>query len=308
MADSKLFAVLLIVLQCRSQTLTPGCNPSNYGNLDSPGAMPLPVLPSQYMITAEVNMLGRNRSIFVKEYYDEIGNRARIENTIDGTTSVTIADYNGGEAFVFPDRDAGRACTVYPIVLNSQNIFLVSRVLGAVEGKNHTVDVHIARPFNNFASRVNNSNTNYSGVVIVRGIPTHHWEACFSNGSEWYNAHFYITYNDQWNLPFMSEQSPVSIVFVGQRIDNGTVHNISDIITYVLYQNGSDAVPDEMFQVPTGMPCRGRRTGNRSPLFQNSSRLGSSLQFKIQSPQQRYVICTLYLLICALEFLEMHVQ
>lgn len=293
MADSKLFAVLLIVLQCwiaRSQTLIPGCNPSNYGNLDSPGAMPLPVLPSQYMITAEVNMLGRNRSIFVKEYYDEIGNRARIENTIDGTTSVTIADYNGGGAFVFPDRDAGRACTAYPIVLNSQNIFLVSRVLGVVEGENHTV--HIARPFNNFASRVNNSNTNYSGVVIVRGIPTHHWEACFSNGSEWYNAHFYITYNDQWNLPFMSEQSPVSIAFVGQQIDNGTVRNISDIITYVLYRNGSDAVPDEMFQVPTGMPCRGRRTGKPLPAFPRF--FSSQFEFAVQNTISTAKVCYLH--------------
>ena len=268
MATIKLIAVLLIVLQCwtaRSQTLTPLCDPNDYGNLDLDGSVPLPVLPSQYMIAAEVNMLLRNRSIFVKEYYDEIGNRARIEDTIDGITSVTIADYNDGEAFVFPDRDAGRPCTAYPIVLNSQNIFLVSRVLGVVEGENHTV--HIARPFNNIASRVNDSNTNYTGVKIVRGIPTHHWRACFSNDAEWYEAHFYITYNDQWNLPFMSERSPVQIEVTGQRIDNGTVRNISDIVTYVLYRNGSDAVPDEMFQVPTGLPCRGRKAGRPLPAF-----------------------------------------
>ena len=76
MATIKLIAVLLIVLQCwtaRSQTLTPLCDPNDYGNLDLDGSVPLPVLPSQYMIAAEVNMLLRNRSIFVKEYYDEIG-------------------------------------------------------------------------------------------------------------------------------------------------------------------------------------------------------------------------------------------
>ena len=65
----------------------------------------------------------------------------------------------------------------------------------------------------------------------------------------------------------MSERSPVQIEVTGQRIDNGTVRNISDIVTYVLYRNGSDAVPDEMFQVPTGLPCRGRKAGRPLPAF-----------------------------------------
>ena len=54
------------------------------------------------MIAAEVNLLERNETIFVKEYFDGIGNRARIETTANGSLSVTIADYNGREAFVFP--------------------------------------------------------------------------------------------------------------------------------------------------------------------------------------------------------------
>ena len=65
----------------------------------------------------------------------------------------------------------------------------------------------------------------------------------------------------------MSEQSPISIEVTGQRIENGTVRDISDIITYVSYRNGSDSVPDEVFQVPTGLPCRGRKAGKPLPAF-----------------------------------------
>ena len=268
MVTAKLVAVLLIVLQCwnaRSQMFDPQCDPSDYGNIDSDDGLPLPVLPDQYMIAAEVNLLERNETIFVKEYFDGIGNRARIETTANGSLSVTIADYNGREAFVFPDRDNGRACSVYPIVLNSRNIFVVSRVLGIVAGENHTV--HIAPSFNNLRSRVNNSNTNYTGVERVRGILSHHWQACYVTDSEWYIGHFYAAYDDQWSLPYMKEQSLVSIRVVGQRIENGTVRTIGDTVSTVLYQNGSDAVPDEVFQVPTGMPCRGRKAGKPLPPF-----------------------------------------
>ena len=290
MVTAKLVAVLLIVLQCwnaRSQMFDPQCNPSDFGNIDSDDGLPLPVVPGQYMLTAEVNLLERNRSIFVKEYFDEIGNRARIENTINGTMSVTIADYNGGEAFVFPDKDAGRACSVYPIVLNSQNIFLVSRVLGVVPGENHTV--HIAPPFNNFQSRINSSNANYTGVELVRGIPSHHWQACYATGSEWFLADLYITYNDQWSLPFMSERSPVSIEVVGQRMDNGTLSDIRDTINYVSFQDGSDAVPDEVFQVPTGLPCRGRKAGKPLPPFPRF--FSSRFEFSIRNTIVTAKVC-----------------
>lgn len=256
---------LLVLLPCRcalADTLTPGCDPSKF--VTAPNES-LPVIPDQFMIVAEINVVLQNKTIFVKEYLDEIGNRARIDGTDEGQTQVTIANYNDREAVVFPDRNTGEACTVYPITLTSPNRnFLVRRVLGVVPGPNGTV--HIGPPSMNF-QRINNSNALYIGVEMIRGIPCHYWQACYVTQSEWYLYDVYFTASDQWQLPYMEPLSPVFIRQSGQTIENDTLRDVNYTISYTLFQSGPDAVPDEVFQVPLGLPCKQRRAGPPLPPF-----------------------------------------
>ena len=87
----------------------------------------------------------------------------------------------------------------------------------------------------------------------------------------------------------MSERSPVSIEVVGQRMDNGTLRDIRDTINYVSFQDGSDAVPDEVFQVPTGLPCRGRKAGKPLPPFPRF--FSSRFEFSIRNTIVTAKVC-----------------
>ena len=255
-------SMLLFGWTADAQMLKPGCNSSDYG--PNPGDPPLPIIPDQYAIVAEITVPTSNRTFFINEYYDQIGNRARIDATRDDLESVTIADYNDGQEFIFPDRNTGRACTVNPIVLNSQDVIL-SRVLGVVPGPNDTV--HIG-PSNMIFRRINSSNSNFMGVRSIRGISANHWQSCYVSNTEWYQYHFYFSSSSMWSFPYAEVQTPLFLSQVGQmRNSSGYVQDTSFSISYVRFQNGSDAVPDNLFQVPTGLPCRGRKEGKPLPPF-----------------------------------------
>ena len=254
--------MLLFVWTADAQTLTPGCNVSDYGL--GPGDPQIPIIPDQYAIVAEITVPTLNRTFFINEYFDQIGNRARIDSTIKDVESVTIADYNDGQEFIFPDRNTGRACTVNPIVLNSQD-FILNRVLGVVPGPNDTV--HIG-PSNLLFRLINSSNSNFMGVDSIRGISANHWESCYVSDTEWYLNHFYFSSPSMWSFPYTEAQTPLFVSRVGQmQNSSGDIQNINVTISYVRFQDGSDAVPDSLFQVPTGLPCRGRKEGKPLPSF-----------------------------------------
>lgn len=241
--------------------ITPACDPNNFTATPNP---PLPVIPDQYMVTAELVDSARNTTIFFTEYFDELGNRARIDTTLDGLKRVTIADYDDGEVFTYTQD----TCNVSPIILpqlNNRNIF-VSMLFGVVSGPNGTV--HIGQSSGIFSRFIKDSNAKYIGFETVRGIPSHHWQACFVNENElWLMFDIYFAPQSQWQLPFMEDLRPILLRIKGQLVQNDTVVDIDIAINYVLYQSGPDAVPDMVFQVPTGLPCKGRKPGQPLPSF-----------------------------------------
>ena len=162
-------------------------------------------------------------------------------------------------------------------------------MLGVVAGENHTV--HIP-PFNNFQSRINSSNTNYTGVELVRCIPSHHWQACYLRaGSEWFLADLYITYNDQWSLTFMSERSPVSIEVFHQRMDNLVLYSLIFVTQSTMYCFKMDRMLSQTkcYKFPLACLAEDAKQENHSLLFHDSSRLDLSSQLEILLLQPRCV-------------------
>ena len=95
-----------------SHMYMPVCNALDPIYSDSPDP-PLPTLPTQFSAVIEANIGQWNRTIFVTEVFDEIGNRGKLTHASKRHLSSTgIYDYNVGEIFHITDLETGSECVV----------------------------------------------------------------------------------------------------------------------------------------------------------------------------------------------------
>ena len=245
-----------------SSGFVPVCDPNDFTVGNSPK---VPDLPDQFSFTIEGNLVERNSTAVMTEYYDARNDRGRIEFGFNGSASYAIFDYNLGEIFLIPDMRTGDDCRVYPIA--DEPTFL-NRTFGVVYRNG---SIHIASPRAYLERLRDDSATRYVGGDIVRGIPTQRWQACYGAENISYLIDYYFV-NSTWDYEGQdrhlesSEMVPVQFTLTTNRIDsNGTVRNIYHIYTVVDFRAGSDSVPDTLFQVPNGLACVGRFPGPSVP-------------------------------------------
>ena len=227
----------------------------------------LPDLPDQFSFTIEGNLIERNSTAIMTEFYDGPGNRGRLDFGHNGSSSISIFDYNLGEIFLIHHHRAGSNCRVYPIA-NNPSRFL-NRTLG-VEIQNGTI--HIGSP-RTFLERLRENNTTvpqYIGKDMVRGIPTQRWQACFNRENNSYLIDYYFATED-WNYEGqgqnldLTKMVPVQFTLNATRIECGEVRNIYHVYAVVDFRAGPDSVPDSLFRVPNGLACTGRFPGQPVP-------------------------------------------
>ena len=236
----------------------PVCDPQSYSQTP---AVPLPSLPDQFSTVIEGNIAQFNSSFIIAELYDDPGNRGRFEFIIGqtGQKEVAIFDYDDGEAFLIPDARGGTACGVRSLTDSSE---FVNRSFGITHVNG---SVHIGTVTNLFQLALNESAV-YYGVETVRGIPCNHWQTCHVLENNSYTLDYYFVATEDWQYVFSGETIPVQIKLSGTRIiDNGTLDVMDHVYSYIAFQSGPDAVPDSAFQVPTGLPCKGRLAGKDLP-------------------------------------------
>ena len=247
----------------------PICDPQEYdysgfGSAD----LPLPDLPNQFSFTIEGNLIERNRTAIMTEYYDGPGNRGRLEFEHNGAPGIGIFDYNLGEIFLIHQHRMRNNCRVYPIA-NNPSRFL-SRTFGVV---NQNGSIHIGSP-RTFLEGLRENDTTvplYFGEDFVRGIPTQHWQACFNRENNSYLIDYYFA-AERWDYEGQSqeldttEMVPVQFILNATRLDphRGKL-NIYHIYSVVDFRSGPDSVPDSLFRVPNGLACRGRFPGQPVP-------------------------------------------
>ena len=237
------------------------CDTSTFGGSTSPDP-PLPDIPSQYYATVEANIIQRSESLIVTEYYDQVGDRGRLEVTINGTKEIGIFDYTLGEIFLIPDPQGGD-CRVYPISPTSR---FLSNTFGFVETNG---SLHIGSPAATL-ERIQGTNASiiYLGEDTIRGIPVLRWQSCVSLTNNSYLVDYYFS-NSSWsygaqteNVSMVPIQFSLNASFVGRR---GTIENANHVYSFVDFQDGPSSVPDEVFSVPTGLACKGRIPGQTVP-------------------------------------------
>ena len=246
----------------------PVCDPDNFNppsgtNLQVPD-LQVPDLPDQFSFTIEGNLIERNRTVVMTEYYDGPGNRGRLEFGFNGSSNVGIFDYNIGEIFFIPDFASEDDCRVYPIADNP--VFL--NFTFGVENRNGSI--HIGSPRTYIEQLRDNAATRYVGEDMIRGIPTQRWQACFAAENNSYLIDYYFAtegwdYEGQGRNLDMTQMVPVQFSLNATQIVNDTIRSQYHIYTVVDFQAGPDSVPDSVFRVPNRLACTGRFPGQPVP-------------------------------------------
>lgn len=288
--DMTKFALLFLslALPCLvNAQLVQLCDSTTFASTTPPDP-PLPDIPSQFYATVEANLIQRSQTIVVTEYYDQVGDRGRLEVILNGTKEIGIFDYTLGEIFLIPDPQGGD-CRVFPISPSTD--FL--RFTFGFQERNGSL--HIGSP-GAVLERIHsmNASTIYLGEDTVRGIPVLHWQSCVSlvNNSylvDYYFSHSNWTYGDQDdNVPMVPIQFNLNDSFVNSR---GEIHNSNHVYTFVDFQSGPDSVPDEVFTVPTGLACKGRIPGQ--PIPKPPDTFSGRVEFMFNSEKYGRLVVTL---------------
>ncbi len=254
---------LLYVLPCLlvSGQLVQICDPVDFPN----SGPPLPDIPNQFAATIEGNLLQRSQSRVITEYYDQVGDRGKIEIDFNGTKTTGIYDYTLGEVFIMPDRD-GSDCRVYEITPNT----LLSQIFGFNE-MNGTV--HIGSPAA-FLERIReNSSTIYQGSDVIRGIPVYRWQSCVALPNNSYLVNYYFASQSNWTYGGqldMSVMIPVEFNLNASFYTLRGVDNAYNVYSFINFQSGPESVPDDVFKVPFGLACKGRLPGQSLPTLSDS--------------------------------------
>ena len=241
---------------------------SDYLGSGSGSDLPLPDLPDQFSFTIEGNLIERNSTVVMTEYYDGPGNRGRLDFEHNGSSGIGIFDYNLGEIFLIHHHRPRGNCRVYRIANNPPRF--LNRTFGVV---NQNGTIHIDSP-RTFLEKLRDNDTTlpqYVGEAMVRGIPTQRWQACFNRDNNSYLIDYYFAAED-WNYEGQGQKLastqmvPIQFTLNATRIDHHSkLRNIYHIYSVVDFRAGPDSVPDSLFQVPNGPACTGRFPGQPVP-------------------------------------------
>ena len=241
--------LLFLLISC-SHVLAQVCLGGG-GTADGPR---LPTFPNQFFVEIEANVLHRNLTLHVTEYYDNINERGRIETYSESFNNVTIVNYITMEVSHIMTINDSKSCFAAPLSANSSRF---ARSLFGAQFDNGTAHIVTPSQFLRFGEEYNET---YIGMEMVRGIPCHRWQSCnTSEGSLTnYTIDYYFTVAD-WTPGMV----PVQIVVNGTRPNNGTIHQVFNVYSFVNFRPGP--ADDDLFRVSPGQPCLGRITGKALP-------------------------------------------
>ena len=227
----------------------------------SEGGPSLPTFPDQFSAEIEANIIHRNLTLHVTEYYDNINNRGRIESHSAFGKNVTFINYDTMEvSHIMAGADGQKSCIAVPLATDPSRF---ARFLFGAHFANGTAHIITTTQFFMFGAEFNET---YIGIETVRGVPCHRWQSCnVSTGAERsYTIDYYFTQTN-WNynpvmVPF---QMVVNGTSPNRNTSDGSIHQVYNVYSFVNFRPGP--ADDELFRVPPGLPCLGRQTGKPLP-------------------------------------------
>lgn len=208
----------------------------------------LPDLPDQFEMRIEANILQKNYSTEITEFYDYTNNRGAIVFRWHGFKSRSIMQFHNLERHTIY---ANNTCIVSNLTDHRFNIF------------NFTTDAtggHVKGVKDILMFGKQFGETYIGGGETVRGIPVDHWQSCLKFQGR--NGSFTLDYffsKPLYNMSYGSHPVPVRAVVNGTgegRHGNGTLHSYYHVYDFFSFKPGP--IQDEnVFKIPVGVFCNG---------------------------------------------------
>ncbi|RUS92161.1 hypothetical protein EGW08_000014 [Elysia chlorotica] len=249
-------------------------------------APPIPELPRQYSLRVEANILQKRWTTEVEEHYDSINQRASLAVSFNGSTVYSIFNFKSEERYdIYPNGTcfASRAGVDY---------FGFVKMAGPKGQRPAMATINQVFKFGT------GFNQTYVGKDMVRGIPVDHWTSC-RQWERWgakFQLDFYFSDPDFISASG-SEQIPVRIVLNGSADNVGSMHEsvqgshrFEHMYEFVSVRTGPPKDLD-VFQVPPGVYCRGRRDTKPMPELPEQFEMNTEIIVPDSDihPQQNYL-------------------
>ncbi|XP_046581733.1 uncharacterized protein LOC124289166 [Haliotis rubra] len=221
-----LWMVLFLTL---TSSLTPDpsvCTPSDGSN---PG--PTPKLPDQFSARVECNILNKNSTTDVEEWYDQVGNRGAAQQYQFGIKADVIYDYTTQEYIMVVEAIDGTiaGCVVQPLSQTSNEY-----LFGVTKSPNGSESIYSVGGAMRFGRTLKETYL----------------------GADWLRA------KNSWNTAIAVNQVPVRCEIQGKKTVTGShsylFHHIYEFTDF------QTSVSDDKFEIPKGAYCPNRK--NTKPL------------------------------------------
>ena len=226
----------------------------NFTCQEGVGPISLPTFPKQFSVSIEAAISRWNRTIVLKEYYDGMGQRGRIDGFINfrGDSYMKfsyILDYNTDQGFHIRYSDDSINCTVVPL----ENDRIVNFTFREFPGPNGTVRIGSVNDILQFGDTYN---VTYVGQYYMRGILCDRWQYCFESPNMTYRTDYYFSV-EEWGFPNNASRVPVLITVNGLNVRNGSNYTVANTYTFTAFTPGPPE--DNVLSVPEGLVCKNRK-------------------------------------------------
>lgn len=284
-----LLALTIALAACRASDAR-SFNFSCFQPTPQPNAPSLPNITDQFTATVIANIQTKGYTMTMKEYYDDVNNRGRLETTNPSGQTLT-------RIYTFTDKQwyqiNGSDCTVHDL---SPDSFLAFPATFDNQGNAHIRGV---ADILNFGRQYHDV---YVGQDTVRGMGVDHWKACQTDdfGQETMSMDWYFTVNEDGTSSYRYG-TPVRLVIEGiaggQDDDQGdddydgdadgdddddgfdgdddasTTHYFKHIYDFSSFTSGP---PDSrLFQIPHNIHCHGSQ--KKLPTVPNEYSVGMQM-------------------------------
>nr|XP_022315495.1 uncharacterized protein LOC111119542 [Crassostrea virginica] len=243
-------ALINLIVLVSVMTVTPVLV-STTSSTASPQASPkLPQIPSQFQTRIELNIVDKNTTVDVLQYFDYDGNHVRIDTLKSAVQGSIIYSFDTDEIFYVTNG----FCRV-----GSINSSMPMSLFGEMrdDGRWHVLDSSYALKFGK------SYNEMYIGQESIRGIYVNHWQSSYNwPGSNYnYTIDYYFSAAGVWNTSSSFVSVPVRAEVMGPG-QSGPIHHVYDFFNFV------PSLPDDvtsLFETPAGVICPGRMNIGRLP-------------------------------------------
>ncbi|KAK7499407.1 hypothetical protein BaRGS_00009382 [Batillaria attramentaria] len=211
-----------------------------------------PEVSNVFKVSVECSMIDRNKTIFVREYFDYDGNKGRVTQVEFPHTGDVFFDYPNNQVLIV-DPDTGD-CFVEDLTTSDNKWMFGYKLKG---GQAHLFGASGALHFGDAPEM-------YVNETVVRGITVETWESCQYSAplNATMTVTWYFSHNTEWDMQIGVKSLPIRAVAIGKMYKFGDIYDFHHVYDFFDFE---DSVRLYDFELPEGVVCLGRNNSKPFP-------------------------------------------